>query len=486
MSEPNGAAGPEPSCGVDDELLFFSAGSAVFLRRFLWLLLGVMLVLSLQAAWVIGPQALWQGWDRIAIGAFSLLSLRLLRRRGVRLTVMVMLWGVWLVLGLAALLRGLHYPGLYAYPLFLLLAGWMLGKRHAYGMGLLTWVLLIVSAWLHAGNWLQGRPPVDPWIIVSTLGVVLTLGAVLVASVSDHVRRQYEQVIELKRTLERRVAERTEHLETALRELQRTQDDLVASQKLASLGALVAGVAHELNTPIGNAVTAASALHDRVNEFAGTVTGRHVQRAGVKEFVEVAQGLSAVVQSAAQRAGALVTSFKQVAVDRSSEQRRAFDLAVAVHDLVVATAPLHRNKPWRIEIDVPPGLAFDSFPGPLEQVLTNLIQNAERHAFAGRAQGVVRIAACALPGERVQISVSDDGQGMAPEVAARIFEPFFTTRLGQGGSGLGLSIAHSIVSGLLGGAISVSSQPGQGTRFLIDIPLQAPRAEPATPTGRPP
>jgi len=311
------------------------------------------------------------------------------------------------------------------------------------------------------------------WVGAVSLSAVVALGAAIAAGLADSKKRQYLQVLDLSRNLEQRVAKRTQHLEEALDQLRRTQDELVEAKKLGSLGSLVAGVSHELNTPIGNAMIAASALNDRLQALAKAAAGRSMSRSAMNEFIQVGQELSELVLHSTRRASELIASFKQVAIDGTSEARRSFDLGVALGDLVRAFGPMLKTQAWRIELDVPAGLLCDSYPGPLEQVVTNLIQNAERHAFAGRDGGLLRISAEAQ-GERVCISVSDDGAGMSAETAARVFEPFFTTQLGKGGSGLGLSICRNIVTGLLGGSLTVSSQLGQGSRFRIEMPRRAP------------
>ncbi|MFY7864203.1 sensor histidine kinase [Roseateles sp.] len=280
---------------------------------------------------------------------------------------------------------------------------------------------------------------------------------------------------EANEALERRVALRTEHLEDALRKLHRAQAELVEAQKLASLGALVAGISHELNTPIGNAVTSASTLQSLLHETTDLVQAQQVSRRRLTEALAQGEQMANLVLRATQKAAELISSFKRVAVDDSSEQRRVFDLNAVLRDLVLSFGPSLKHKPWQIELDVPEGIEMDSYPGPVDQVIGNLIQNAERHAFKGQDAGLLSIRAhVSADGEQVELRVEDNGQGMNSETLPRIFEPFFTTQLGQGGSGLGLSIAHTLICGLLGGQIAVRSEQGQGTCFTITLPLKAP------------
>jgi len=172
-----------------------------------------------------------------------------------------------------------------------------------------------------------------------------------------------------------------------------------------------------------------------------------------------------------------VQSFKQLALDQGSDQRRRFDLRMVCAEIVLTLQNFLRHDQHALELEVPEGIALDSYPGPLGQVLSNLIVNAVVHGFEGRQGGRIRLAAELQGREQVLLSFSDNGRGIAAAHLKRIFEPFFTTRLGQGGSGLGLHVSYNIVSSLLGGRISVSSTPGEGTRFELLLPLKAPQAE---------
>lgn len=299
----------------------------------------------------------------------------------------------------------------------------------------------------------------------------------MMASFLDVTQRNQAR-LELQRlntTLEVRVQVRTRDLESALQGLRSAQDELVRSEKMASLGSLVAGVAHELNTPIGNAVLVASTLSGRQREFErGLSAGAQPDKLAV--FLNATRSITAVLERNLQRAAELIGSFKQIAVDQSSYQRRTFDLAEVVQEIALTLSPTLRMASVRLLQDVPPDLALDSFPGPLGQVLINLVNNTVVHAFEPGSNGTVRISAEALAAGRVRLRVADDGRGIATEHLKQIFDPFFTTKLGQGGSGLGLHIAYTLTTGLLGGRIDVQSAPGQGTVFSIELPCVAPAA----------
>ena len=306
----------------------------------------------------------------------------------------------------------------------------------------------------------------------------------LMMAVDITERRRIENEIQaLNHELEERVASRTEQLSSAnaelaasLENLHRAQDELLRTEKLASLGALVAGIAHELNTPIGNAVTVATTLVDLQKAFSGQIeTG--LSRAVLREFVDDVGEAGQILDRNLHRAVELVGSFKQLAVDQSSYQRRRFELHALVHEILLAMGPAVRKTSYTVCDEVQTGLVLDSYPGPLGQILMNLINNALIHAFEGKETGTVRIQAQALEPGLVIVSVNDDGCGIPVEHQKRIFDPFFTTRLGQGGSGLGLHIVFNLVVDLLGGRIDVASEPGKGCVFSMRLPLVAPQAK---------
>lgn len=293
-------------------------------------------------------------------------------------------------------------------------------------------------------------------------------------------RRIEREVLELNATLESRVEDRTQALQfantelgAALDHLKQAQQDLVRSEKLAALGAMVAGIAHELNTPIGNSLMVASTLVDQTRTLESHIASG-IKRSTLDAYVADARTAGDILVRNLHKASELVTSFKQVAVDQTSAQRRPFKLDEVVAEIILTLRPTIKKTPYEIDFSVPPGIAMDSFPGALGQVITNLINNAVAHAFEGRAHGSVHIAARFSGVAQVELSVSDNGVGIPDDNVHRIFDPFFTTKLGRGGSGLGLNIVYNIVTRVLGGAIRVESASGQGTRFIVTIPTRAP------------
>ncbi len=283
----------------------------------------------------------------------------------------------------------------------------------------------------------------------------------------------------LNAELEHRVALRTAELSDTIEDLRQTQAELVQADKLAALGSMVAGIAHELNTPLGNALMSASTLSDRFVELQTALARGELRKSTFEAFLSSGQEIVSLVLRSTHRAADLVSSFKQVAVDQTTEQRRIFFLDTLVEDVVSTLRPSMRNAPWIVETHVPKGIRCDSYPGPLGQIVANMVNNAVAHAFYGRTEGRLVISAV-LHADQLVLEFTDDGNGIDPAHMGRIFDPFFTTRLGQGGSGLGLSISRNIATGVLGGSLSVSSQLESGSCFRLSIPTVAPNAVPMT------
>jgi ligand-binding sensor domain-containing protein/signal transduction histidine kinase len=258
----------------------------------------------------------------------------------------------------------------------------------------------------------------------------------------------------------------------AYRRLKETQAQLAASEKLASLGSLVAGVAHELNTPIGNSLLMASTLHEKTETLAARFAGNQLKKSELEAWIAADREATSLMMRSLHAAADLVNSFKQVSVDQASAQRRRFDLARACHEIAATMMNQVRRAGHRLELRVEPDIQMDSYPGPLGQVLINFVNNALLHAFDAPG-GLIVLSASLLDAGHVRIEFADDGRGIPPEHLSRIFDPFFTTRMGQGGSGLGLNIAYNIVTTLLKGTIRVESSPGKGTVFVMELPLQA-------------
>lgn len=292
-----------------------------------------------------------------------------------------------------------------------------------------------------------------------------------------HLRRVRRHERELEAMVGARTQELSEAKEAAedmLARLRDTQQQLVVTAKMASLGQLVAGVAHEINTPLGIALTAASVQGEELRELRRKVDAQALRGADVQAYLGTVEQAARLVDEHLQRAVHLVRSFKQVSVDRSTDERRRFVLDEYLRDLVESLESVWRRRPIRMQLACAPGLVLDSYPGTLGQVITTLAQNALLHAFDEDARGNLAISARALDADAVELEFADDGRGIAPADLPRIFEPFFTTRRADGCVGLGLHIVFNQVHARLGGNIAVDSAPGRGTRFLLRFPRVAP------------
>src|SRR3954451_16681239 len=255
------------------------------------------------------------------------------------------------------------------------------------------------------------------------------------------------------------VQERTQQLTQSLDDLRTAQDGLVQTEKLAALGRLVAGVAHEINTPVGTSLTVASALINKANRFETDVASGDVRRSILTEFIAAGREAASQVMINLNHAIDLIQSFKQVAADRNVSDRRAFDLGQVTRQVVKGLRyGLRRNLVVSVECE--PDLAMNSYPGPYGQVLTNLVINSAVHAFPDGAQGAVHIAAQASGKHNVEVLFTDDGCGMSAEVRRQVFDPFFTTGRDQGSTGLGLHIVHNIVTNRLGERLHLDTKRG--------------------------
>ncbi len=280
-----------------------------------------------------------------------------------------------------------------------------------------------------------------------------------------------------KRKAEDELRAAKDRAEKALDDLREAQQSLIAAEKLAALGGLVAGVAHEVNNPIGISLTVASSFARRCEEFAKEVDAGPLRRSRLGEFLEGGRDAANQLVANLQRAGELVQSFKQVAVDRSHADRRPFDLRESTDQIVASLRPVLKKSQITLTVDVPAGIVMDSYPGSYGQVLTNLFLNSVVHAFPDGRAGTVIVEARQVRDD-VDIFVSDDGVGMSEEIQRRAFDPFFTTRRNEGGTGLGLHIIFNLVTQQLGGRLAFESRLGWGTRFRITLPRVAPGEAP--------
>jgi signal transduction histidine kinase len=282
-----------------------------------------------------------------------------------------------------------------------------------------------------------------------------------------------------KRRTEGELRTSKEKAESALLELNTAQQNLIDAERLAALGGLVAGVAHEVNNPIGISLTVASSFARRTEMFEAELrSDSGLRRSQLEDFVRTSRDASQQLVANLHRAGELIQSFKQVAVDRSHAERRQFSLSEATDQIIASLRPVLKRAPIELTVDVPEGLIIDGYPGSYGQILTNLFLNAVNHAFVDGRSGTISIAARPRGQDDVEINFADNGAGMTPDVQRQAFDPFFTTRRNEGGTGLGLHIVYNLVTQQLGGRMMLESRLGQGTIFRIIMPRVAKGAAP--------
>lgn len=277
-------------------------------------------------------------------------------------------------------------------------------------------------------------------------------------------RKRHEQ--ELRRA--------KEAAEAALRNLQETQNSLIEAEKLAALGRLVSGVAHEINSPVGVGLTVVSALERKIAEFSAEAGNGSLKRSSLNDFLAATRDASSQLLANLNRAAELIQSFKQVAADRTQSDQRRFDVGELTEQAVMSMRPGLRRHKLTLNVSCEPHLTMNSYPGAYGQALTNLFLNSVTHAFPDGKDGIIDIKVQAAGKDEVKVVFSDNGCGMSFSVKRQAFNPFFTTRRDQGCTGLGLHIVHDIVTNRLGGRLNLESEPGKGTMIQLILPRVAP------------
>ncbi|THC44277.1 GAF domain-containing protein [Massilia sp. Mn16-1_5] len=272
----------------------------------------------------------------------------------------------------------------------------------------------------------------------------------------------------LRQTKER-LEEQNAALNTALTQLQQAQGELVRQEKLASLGRLVAGVAHEINTPLGICVTATSHLVEELRLTREELGAGEMTEDSLNGFLDIVDQSLRIMTTNTQRAAALVRSFKQVAVDQSSDDIRSFNLRNYLNEVLLSLQPKLKGRPVKVEVACPADVVLESYPGAVSQIVTNMLMNSLVHGFEHDEKGAIAIRV-SVENEVVSLSYADDGAGMDQDTLDKLFDPFFTTKRGNGGSGLGAHILYNLVTGALGGSVHAHSAPGEGLRYELSFP----------------
>jgi signal transduction histidine kinase len=379
-------------------------------------------------------------------------------------------------------------------------------QRFPFGVGMVSYVLQTKQAQLHdAGSFARlhaagkvkhplGNMEIASWIGAPMLVHDKAYGVLVVQSydptvvytkadldllafISSHVavaiaRMQADRAI---RKAKERLEQQNAALEQALLQLQEAQSELVRKEKLASLGQMVAGVAHEINTPLGICVTATSHLVQELKLTREELAAGEMTEDSLEAFFDVVDQSLRIMTTNTQRAAALVRSFKQVAVDQSSDDIRSFNLGTYLNEVLLSLQPKLKGRPIEVAIDCPKDLLLESFPGAVSQIVTNMVVNSLMHGFERDQPGHITIQA-ALDGDDVVFDYGDDGAGMDAQTLAKLFDPFFTTKRGSGGSGLGGHILYNLATNVLKGSLRVESSPGEGLRYHLRFPRKSARA----------
>jgi signal transduction histidine kinase len=296
------------------------------------------------------------------------------------------------------------------------------------------------------------------------------------------------QIQELNETLEAKVEKRTlqlaesnKEISNALDKLKHTQKQLVESEKMAALGGLVAGVAHEINTPVGNGVTATSHLQESINAMQKQFSSNTMKKSDLEKFIELSSEASKIIMNNLSRASELIRSFKQVAADQTSDNKRVFNIKNYIEEVLLSLKPQLKKTKHTVTVDCPANISIYNEPGAFSHILTNLITNSLMHAYDENDTGHIHIEVKMLDAHQLQITYQDDGKGISPENIKNIFNPFFTTRRGSGGTGLGLHILYNKIAAL-GGTVACHSEVGKGTSFVLTVPILLPEEVPKSAT----
>ena len=282
------------------------------------------------------------------------------------------------------------------------------------------------------------------------------------------LQKKLKEIKELNKTLEKKVIERTKELEKSLNDLKETQNILIEAEKMASLGGLVAGVAHEINTPVSIGLTGITHFLDITEKIKEDYENENMSKENFEEYINSSSELAALINSNLKKTAQLVKSFKQVAVDQTNEEKRKFNLKEYLNEILFSIHNVTKKTNLTINIECDENIIINSCAGAFSQIFTNLILNSIKHAYKEKEKGTINIY---IEKKKTQLELiyKDDGRGIKEENLPKIFDPFFTTNREDGGTGLGLNIIYNIITNTLNGSIKCESEEGKYTKFTIIV-----------------
>ena len=287
----------------------------------------------------------------------------------------------------------------------------------------------------------------------------------------ESIQTHQNELQTLTQELEHRVDERTQELTESLSTLKKAQTQLVESEKMASLGSLVSGVAHEVNTPLGNAVTGSTIIKQESHNLLESMRDGSMKKSMLEESLEHINETARLLYKSVNTAASLIRSFKKISVDQSIEEKRDFDVVEYAQEVVKTFSSQLKKIPVNVKINGPKSLYINSFPGAFAQLLNNFIQNAIVHAFEVKKENAQIIITLEVKGNNLEFIFKDNGAGMNEEIKKKAFDPFVTTKRNAGGTGLGLHIAYNLVTQKLKGTLLLESEEGEGTSFIVHVPV---------------
>jgi len=374
-----------------------------------------------------------------------------------------------LLLGFVWSFSGLRDEVLMVFPAIIMISLLMGSQRFGFYLYLLVVINILALGYLNEIGYiynLSGKSNIDSAIL---LAIILTFISYVGWLISSEMKKTNRKLRASKNELEQRVKQRTIALEKSIENLKNTQEQLIQTEKMASLGRLVAGVAHEINTPVGIAITASSHLEDATKDFSKLYDSNNISKQILVNHMETTLTSSQLILSNLKRAADLIQGFKEVAVDQSNDEIREFELKHYFNEILASLHPQIKQSKCQIELNCPDELSIRTSPGAIAQIITNLVINAIIHAFENDQHGVITIN-IEKHNEHINLLFKDSGCGISSENLTNIFEPFFTTKRGEGGSGLGMHIVYNLVNQSLNGSIECTSTLGKGTSFSISFP----------------